>query len=151
MSGASPAADPMAAEFDVAIDGETYTFRKPGIRFPVEVGYRSADVRRRCYPAGGGALPGDFGIDYEAVQFARCCAILELYLVRADQTWPWSPGDGGKPVVDFDRFPPERDETVRRLGAAFEAEVARFRARGNPSGAPAGAQAVAGQPDTGVA
>ena len=152
MSGTT--ADPLSSEFEVKLNlgteeqpaWETYVFRKPGIRFQIEVGYRSGDVRRRAYPPAAGGL-GDFSLDYNAVQFSRYCAYLELYMLRsdADPAWTHSPGPDGKPTVDFDKFPAEREDTVVRLGQAFEAEVARFRARGNPDGTSPGAQTVAGQ------
>ena len=147
----SGTADPLSPTFDITVEGETYTFRKPGIRFLIEIGYRSADVRRRSFPAQGGTLPGDFGLDYAAVNFARACAIIELYLVRASEQWPFSPGPDGKPMVDFDKFPADREETVQNLAAEFDSAVARFRTRRNPDGSSGGAEAVAGQPDIGVA
>lgn len=148
MSGTRPA-DPLSPEFDIVVDGETYTFRKPGIFMPIEVGHRAADVRRRAYPAGYGAIPNDFALDMEAVTFARHCASIELYLVRADVEWPFSPGEDGRPAVRSDRFPAERSDTVWRLGDAFAAEVARFRTRRNPARPPAGVEAVGGQPGPG--
>ena len=147
--------DPLSRTFDVVIGGstvdganvggETYVFRKPGIYYSIEMGYRAADVRRRAFPAGGGGFPGDFGLDYSAVSFARACAITELYLERSDQEWPYSPGPDGKPLVDSSKFPPDREETVIQVGNAFEAEMARFRTRRNPDKPPAGPEAVAGQ------
>jgi hypothetical protein len=148
MSGTT---DPLSPTFDITLDGETYTFRKPGIRFSIELGYRCADVRRRAFPAQGGVLPGDFGLDYDAVNFARACAIMELYLVRASEQWPYSPGPDGKPSVDFDKFPADREDTVRRLSNEFDTAVARFRTRRNPDDAPGGTEAVAGQPNPGGA
>ena len=137
--------DPLSNTFDLVVEGETYVFRKPTIRYTIELGYRAADVRRRAFPSSGGSFPGDFGLDYDAVSFARACAIMELYLVRSDQDWPFSAGADGKPLVDFDKFPPDREDTVRQIGGAFETELARFRARRNPDKSPAGTQAVAGQ------
>jgi len=145
----SGTADPTASEFDIVLDGETYTFRKPGIRMPMELGYRAADIRRRAYPAAGGSIPGDFGLDMDSVNFSRACAILELYLVRSDQTWPYTAGADGKPQVDFDKFPPDREGTVRDLGLEFEVQVSRFRARRPASTASGSAQAVAGQSNPG--
>ena len=113
------------------------------------MGYRCADVRRRAFPAQGGVLPGDFGLDYAAVTFARSCAILELYLVRASEQWPFSPGPDGKPTIDFDKFPPEREDTVQRLANEFDSEVARFRTRRNSDNALGGTEAVAGEPNPG--
>lgn len=137
--------DPLSRTFDVVVDSETYVFRKPGIFYTIEMGYRAADVRRRAFPAGGGGFPGDFGLDYDAVSFARACAILELYLERADQEWPYSPGADGKPTVDSGKFPPDREDTVRKVGNAFETELARFRARRNTDKPSPGTEAVAGQ------
>lgn len=145
----SGTADPLSPEFDVTVDGEVYTFRKPGIRYRIELGYASADVRRRAFPSAGGVLPSDFGIDAEAANFARACAILELYLMRSDQSWPLSTAADGKPKVDFDKFPPEREATIWQLSAEFEREVARFRTRGNTNQPPAGEQAVGGVANSG--
>lgn len=138
--------DALSSTFTVELPGgETYLFRKPGIFFRIEQGYRAADVRRKAYPAGAGGLPSDFGLDWPAVDFSRQCAILELYLEKASVEWPYSPGADGKPVVDSSRFPPEREQTVQALGARFEEEVARFRAERPADGQSAPAQAVAGQ------
>ena len=141
----STESDPLSRTFDVVIEGETYVFRKPGIYYAIEMGYRAADVRRRAFPTGGGGFPGDFGLDYDAVSFARACATMELYLDRSDQEWPYSAGTDGKPMVDSSRFPSDREDTVRKVGNAFEAEMARFRTRRNPDKPPAGPEAVAGQ------
>ena len=139
--------DPLLSEFDIAIDGETYSFRKPGIYHRIELGYRAAEVRRKAYPGAGGVL--DFGVDRDTVDFARNCAIMELYLVRSDQQWPFSVGVGGKPVVDSSKVPADREETVWKIGEEFTGQVVRFRTRGNPAGAPSGGEAVGGQPNPG--
>lgn len=153
MSGST--ADPLSPEFDVVLKygedktviTETYVFRKPGIYHRIELGYRAAEVRRKAYPLAGGVL--DFGVDRATVDFARDCAILEMYLVRSDQSWPFTPGEGGKPVVDSSKFPPEREQTVWDIGEEFSRQVERFRARRNPAGPPAGDEAVGGQPNPG--
>ena len=142
--------DPLSSEFDVALDGITYTFRKPGIRYTIELGYRAADVRRRAFPAGGGVLPNDFGIDRAAVDFSRLCAILELYLVRSTVPWPFGTESVSEidwarpPKVDFEKFPPGREDTVDAVAAAFAEGLARFRKGGDTDGRPAGAEAVGG-------
>lgn len=147
----SGTADPLSPEFDVVVDGDTYTFRKPTIRYRIELGYKAADVRQRAYPQASGAL--HFGVDYEVVSTARAFAILELYLVRSsvppERQWVFSPGVDGKPVVDFDKFPPDREGTALELAAKFEEEVARFRKGRNTDKPPAGGEAVGGQPNPG--
>jgi hypothetical protein len=139
--------DPLSTEFEVVLNGETYVFRKPTIRFRIELGYRTADIRRRAFPSGNGAMSitGEFFLDRDAADFARACGILELYLIKSNQTWPFSNSDDGKPVVDFDKFPPDREDTVWELAAKFDTEVSRFRKRGNPDKPPAGDETVDSQ------
>jgi hypothetical protein len=114
--------DPLSPTFDVAVNGSTYTFRKPDIRYRIQMGYKAADTRRRVAPEAGGML--DFGIDRDTVDMSRAFAIMELYLQASDAAWPFSPDAAGKPVVDFTKFPFEREDDVLKIGAAFEAEVA---------------------------
>jgi len=148
--------DVLQSTFDVPFDGDTYTFRIPGIKHDIEVGYRAADVRRRAYPEAMGAIST---LDWQSANFARYCALLELYLVRSTTAWPYGFGDGDDlskvdfskpPAVDFEKFPSDRAETVMELGAAFDQEVARFRSRRNPRGRSAGAEAVDGVRDSGA-
>lgn len=146
----------LQSTFDVPLDRDTYTFRIPGIKHDIEVGYRAADVRRRAYPEAMGAIST---LDWQAANFARYCALLELYLVRSTSPWPYGFSDGDDigtvdfskpPQVDFEKFPIDRADTVMELGAAFDQEVARFRRRGNPGKRPAGAEAVDGLRDPGA-
>ena len=136
--------NPLQDRFDVVVEGATYTFRKPTIRYDIEVGYKSADIRNRAYPDGYGGMGG---IDMQAVNFSRYCAILEMYLLSATVGWPFGITDedlkgldtSKAPKVDFDKFPLDSADDVYAVGQAFEAAVQRFRSRGNKSGAPAGA------------
>lgn len=147
--------DVLQDTFEVEVGGERYTFRAPSIRYRFEVGGRSADIRRRGSPEAylnerNGTI--DWGVD----GFSRSCAVLELYLVRATTPWPYGTEsvaeiDWAKPPkVDFEKFPPGREDTVDALAAAFTEGLARFREGRNPDGRPAGAQAVAGEPDPGA-
>jgi hypothetical protein len=90
-------------------------------------------------------LTGEFFIDRDAADFARACAIMELYLAKSNQKWPFSPGEGGLPAVDFDKFPADREDTVWELAAKFDAEVSRFRKRGDTDKPQTGSEAVVGQ------
>jgi hypothetical protein len=143
--------DVISDTFDVTVEDATYTFKIPSIKFNLEVGYRAADVRRRCYPEFNGALGS---LDWESVSFARYCAIMELYLVRATTGWPFGIADDAKigavdfakpPVIDFEKFPRDCEILVFRVGEAFETERNRFRQRGNTNRPPVGGQAVAGE------
>jgi hypothetical protein len=138
-------ADPLSPEFDIVVDEGTYTFRKPTIRYLIELGFKAADVRRRAFPQSGGVLPIDFGVDRTTVEMATSFAILELYLVRSDQTWCFSPGPDGKPIVDFTQFPFEYEDTVWRIRTEFDKQVDRFRKRGDPPKPRIGEQAVGSQ------
>jgi hypothetical protein len=141
--------DILQSEFDVDLDGERYTFRAPSIRYRFEVGGRSADIRRRGSPEA--YLNERNGtIDWSVDSFSRACAVLELYLVRSTTSWPYGTEsvaeiDWAKPPkVDFEKFPPGREDTVDALAAAFSEGLARFRAGGNTDGRSAGTQAVGG-------
>lgn len=128
--------DPLQTTFDVPLDGKTYTFRIPTIKMDIEIAYKAAEVRQRAYPQGGGTL---VGVDGWSSAFARFCAIMELYLVKADTLWPYGFSDDDmsavdfnkSPKVDFEKFPVEHTETVYQMGEAFDREVARFRGRRN--------------------
>jgi hypothetical protein len=141
--------DVLQDTFNVVVDDDTYTFRIPTIRRRFEVGGRAADIRRRGYPAG--QVNEQLGIvDNETWRFSRACAILELYLVKATVTWPFGTEDAmaidpaKAPAIDFEKFPPNREDTVEAIGLAFEAELARFRAGGNPGDGSTGAKIVDG-------
>ena len=148
-------ADILQDTFDVVVDDATYTFKIPTIRYRIEVPARAVEIRRRAYPAG--EVSERLGIsDWQAVAFSRNCALLELYLVRCSATWPYGTEDSSKvdmskpPVVDFEKFPPDRDDTIDRVGAAFEEARARFRQGRAADGRPGGAEAVAGVGDPGA-
>jgi hypothetical protein len=119
-----------------SVPRQTYTFRIPTIKFDIEVGYKAAEIRNRAYPSGVGTLGG---LDLQAVNFARYCAYLELYLVRSTTLWPYgfdtddmAQVDFSKPpLVDFEKFPVTHTDDVFTLGQTFETEVSRFRRGGD--------------------
>jgi hypothetical protein len=147
--------EPLQDRFDVTLGTDVYTFRMPTIKFDIEVGYRAGEVRAKAYPPGVGALGG---VDFQAVNFSRYCAILELYLLKATTLWPYgySDDDLGKvdfnrpPEVNFEKFPFGATDDVWAVGAAFEAEIQKFRRRRDPDAARAGAETVAGSGDAGA-
>lgn len=113
-------------------EGGEYTFKIPTITFDIQVSYKAAEIRRRAYPDGGGAIGA---IDFQAVQFSRCCAFLEMYLTASSRLWPYGYRDSeidkldprNPPVVNFEKFPAEAGELVYEVGGLFEAEYAQFR------------------------
>jgi len=142
--------DVLADKFTVTVDGFDYEFKIPAITYDIAVGYRAADIRRRAFPEGMGALGS---IDFNAVQFSRCCAYLELYLTGSSALWPYGVADDadlGKvdmnrpPAVDFEKFPVSAADTVLEVGYAFEQRYAQFRRPRHSDKRPAGAEAVAG-------
>jgi len=134
----------LADTFDITVENETYTFRRPTIKYRMEVGARAIDIRRRS-SAESIRNEQQGLLDLSADYFSRNCAVLELYLVRATTTWPYGTEDVGKidlaspPQVDFEKFPADRDATVDAVGAAFVEALARFRAGRNTDGRPPGA------------
>ena len=141
--------DPLQTTFDVTLEGSkgTFTFRIPKVTFDMEVGYKSAEIRRNAYPAGGGVLTG---LDDAAYAFSRYAAFMELYLESSTETWPFSKDAAGKPVVDSSKFPPTHIDAVYEVGAAFDTAYGRFRRTGNFNIASAGAETVASQPNPGA-
>ena len=123
--------DPFQDSIEVEHSGTKYTFKIPGILVDLEIGGRAADIRRRAYPAGGGAI-----VDTNAAYFSRAAAVMELYLTAATATWPFSAGEDGKPRVDVTKFPLEQVDAVYDIGNAFDAELARFRKPRAPVAAP---------------
>jgi hypothetical protein len=113
-------------------EGGEYTFKIPTIAYDMLVGYKAAEIRRKVYPEGGGAIGP---IDFQAVQFSRCCAFLELYLIASTRLWPYGFRDSEidkldprvPPAVDFEKFPVECSDLIFEIGGLFEAEYAQFR------------------------
>ena len=126
--------DPFQDSIEVKHEGTTYTFKLPGIMVDLEIGGRAADVRRRAYPAGGGAI-----VDTNTAYFSRSAAIMELYLKAATDPWPFSAGENGLPKVDVTKFPLSRVDAVYAIGSAFDEELARFRKPRAADPAPAAA------------
>jgi hypothetical protein len=124
-------------------NGGEYTFRIPSIVFDMQVSYKAAEIRRRAYPEGQGALGT---IDFQAVQFSRYCAFLELYLTGANKLWPYGFEESRidkldpkvLPVVNFEKFPVSSGDLIYEVGAAFEEAYSRFRRPGNSDQRPAG-------------
>lgn len=123
--------DVMQDRLTVTVNNQTYTFRIPSIKYDLEVGYKAGEIRRKAYPSEQGVLGT---IDMQGVQFARYCAILELYLTSASTLWPYGYDDSDMakvdpqkpPVVDFEKFPVRKSRLVFKVGEAFETEYARF-------------------------
>jgi hypothetical protein len=143
----------LADRFDVVVEGDTYTFKIPSITYDIATGYRAADVRRRAFPESLGALGA---IDFGAVQFSRCCAYLELYLLGSSTLWPYGIADdsdlskidmSAPPKVDFEKFPVSATDLVLEVGNAFEEKYAQFRRPRHSNNRQAGAETVAGSQD----
>lgn len=145
----------LADKFTVEVDGDTYEFKIPTIKYDIESGYRAADVRRRAFPESQGVLGA---VDFNVAQFSRACAYLELYLVGASVLWPYGIDSddvtkidmANPPVVNFEKFPVSAAEAVFAVGFAFEQRYADFRRPRNTGKRSAGTEAVAGVKDPGT-
>lgn len=130
--------DVLQETFDIQVDGETYTFKIPSIRFRFEVGGRATDIRRKAYPVGMSNEQMGM-IDNQVWAFSRSCALLELYLVKSSAPWVYGSEDVSQidlakpPIVDFEKFPSGREDTIDAIGIAFNEEMSRFRPRRNPA------------------
>jgi hypothetical protein len=132
-------ADVIQTELVVDVRGAQYTFRIPSIRYEIEVAARAASIRRKADPEG--ASPYEVG--NAAVRLSYALAQMELYLVAATVTWPFSAGADGKPVVKHDAFPTRNAPLVYAIGEAFEAAYNKFLAAGSADDDGAGAETVA--------
>lgn len=148
--------DVLAEKFTIEVGGDTFEFRIPSIKYDIETGYKAADIRRRAFPESQGALGA---VDFNAVQFSRACAYLELYLVGSSTLWPYGFADdadvtkvnaANPPKVDFEKFPISAAETVLEVGYAFEQQYAQFRRPRHRRTEPAGTEAMVGGKDSGT-
>lgn len=145
MSGSNNT-DVLQNEVIVTVRGDKYTFRMPSIRFEMEMGYKTNDICGRAMPEGSSPTASLLGPGNRAYNFAWCCAVLELYLIRATTEWPFTDGPGR---VNSDKFSFGRSQTVEEIGSAFSLELNKFRDAGSADANGAGAEAVVGVKDPG--
>lgn len=138
--------DVIQNEIRVAVRGNTYTFRMPSIQYEAEVGYRTNDLLAQAVPEGTTQQATMMGPGANAYGIMWSRAVMELYLIRATDEWPFTGGPG---VVKSALFPLNRSRTVEAIGGAFQAEMVRFLDDGTADAKPPGAEAVAGQPNPG--
>jgi hypothetical protein len=137
----APKPDVLQNEIVVTVRGEKYTFRMPSIRFEMEIGYRANDICGRSVPEGSSPQATLLGPGNRAYNFAWCCAVMEMYLIRATTEWPFTDGPGR---VNADRFPFNKTQLVEEIGSAFGAELNRFRDDGSADQHDAGEKTVDG-------
>ncbi len=126
--------DILGNQIEIDFLDQTYVFKIPSINFELEVDSRIVDIRRRATPS---ALFQ--GLDIAANRQARYMAIFELYLKKSTTLWPYGYEDSDlskvdwskPPVVDSQKFPVQKLQTLFSVGAAFEEEFGRFCADGN--------------------
>lgn len=130
----------------VKVRGLAYTFRVPSIQYETEIGYKTNDILARGMPQGLSPQAMMLGSGQQAYSSAWSRAVMELYLVQADDPWPFTGGPGR---VESDRFPLSRHRLVQEIGGAFGDALNRFLDDGAADGNAAGQEAVAGQQDPG--
>jgi hypothetical protein len=83
-------------------DKSTYRFRIPGARDWVRLRAKVRELIRADDPASNG---GTEGLDNISIfQYEAIAAFLTLY-INGDNTWVMAPNDGGKPVVNPEKWP----------------------------------------------
>lgn len=146
MSDSPVTADVLQSEIAVTVRDEKYTFRMPSIRFEIEVGYKANDICGRSMPDNSSPQASILGPGGRAYNFAWCCAVMELYLIRATTEWPFTDGPG---KVNSDKFSFAKSQAVEEIGGAFSAELNRFRDDRPADDDTTGKKAVAGVQNTG--
>lgn len=101
-----------------------YEFRVPGIKDQLTLGMKARAIRRANDPTGSGDL---LGLDQETAMLSWSLGAFETLLTASGAKWPYSEDANKKPVVDYQKFPPERFDTVLHVGLRLDAEIGRFR------------------------
>jgi len=113
-------------------DGETFEFTIPSSIHELRIGAAIRRIRREIDPLAGG--PGEeYGWDMMAQLHVKAIAMFLVLLERTSAKWVYGPGLDGKPVVDWQNWPPEVVERVLEISIALDSAVQRFRARRNKS------------------
>jgi hypothetical protein len=138
--------DVLQREVAVTVRGEKYTFRMPSIAFEIEIGYKSNDICGRSLPEGTTPAASLLGPGNRAYNFAWCCGVMELYLIRATTEWPFTDGPG---LVNSAKFSFNKSQVVEEIGSAFSVELNRFRDSRPADDDKPGPETVAGKQDPG--
>lgn len=119
-----------------------YVFAIPTLADEIKLGLRERNIRREMDPASSGDVDG---LDVSTILLVRAAAQFELLLRSASVAWPYTPGAGGAPVVDYRRFPSDKVQEVVQVSLDFQAALNRFRGGGVRDGDAEGGEVVAGQ------
>lgn len=102
-------------KFTIEHNGEKFEFTNPSPRAFARIGARSALLRQQD------GLAVEATLDTYTSNLYFGMALYETLLVGADAegNWPYTPDAQGRPVVDADKFPPEKTSTVVEVGNKF--------------------------------
>lgn len=129
------------------LTGISYTFRIPGLFDEYKIAARVKDIRKKIDPNWDGF---EQGLDAQTQWSMRGSATFEIGLVSASDQWVFSKTKDGLPVIDSAQWPEDKMFEMHHVYEEYLEKVSRFRATGSPDAAPDGAEAVAGEPDTGA-
>lgn len=106
---------PFEKTITVELGTEKFEFTNPSPRQFAAVGARTAAMRQVDGLGVDAALTG-----YDSRLYFGL-ALFEKLLVRADaeDNWPFTNDSNGRPVVDSDKFPPTKTDTVVEVGDKF--------------------------------
>lgn len=105
---------------------EEFIFRVPTPLEKASIGVRSSALCRRMDPVAGDVDR----LDFETWCLVRGMVVMELFLEKANVTWPFSETKDAKGgitlAVDITKFPPGKEGTIAEVGASFQPALDRF-------------------------
>lgn len=113
---------------EIKHNNEVFIFRIPSYFDELKIGARERDIRREISQEIGGDISGNpDGLDSQTFFMIQTAARFEILLQKADCNWMYSPGDDGKPIVDYKKWPKDKVGDIVSIGVRFTDELTTFR------------------------
>jgi hypothetical protein len=139
--------DPMKKTLTVEIgpdagSKDSYEFKIPTLWDEIKIGTQIEKLHRAIDPTWNGFSQG---LDNNTLYTLRAAATLELLLLKASVTWPFTPDAKNEPVVDSGKFPEDKAAEAILVYSTFDDALARFRSGGTIPKVPDGTKVVEGE------
>lgn len=130
-------------ELTVSVAGETYQFKIPSVRDEARIGSIARFLRAQDDPEHIGTAEG---LDFNTFIAYQAMATMQVLLLRASTSWPFSAGKDGKPVINPDEFPD--DAPVMEVYEGYLDALSIFRGEGTKPQSAGEPASMDGQPNT---
>lgn len=133
---------------EIKHNNEVFIFRIPSYFDELKIGARERDIRREISQEVGGDISGNpDGLDSQTFFMIQTAARFEILLQKADCNWVYSPGEDGRPTIDYKKWPKDKVGDIVSIGVRFTDELTTFRSGRLRDPEPSSSEAMAGQPD----